>query len=251
MSRLVRVAVDGASYWAEVQGDSLVPPPVHPWMYDPPIRSAVTASSVRLLPPAQPSKVIAVLGNIGPPVVENEVTYTLKPPSTLVADGDAVRRPTGCMQLRPEAEVAVMVGKTLRNAGREESRAAIAGVTCANDLTALDFFLRDKIAWGRAKGFDTFTPLGPCLMTDIDPGDLEFSLRVNDEVRYTARTSQLNVGAVDVLAQISAISTLAPGDVVLLGSPGEGPGVTEPGDVLTAWVEGVGLLRNPVLSSID
>ena len=122
----------------------------------------------------------------------------------------------------------------------------IFGYACANDVTARDLQERDE-QWARAKGFDTFCPLGPWIETDADPGDLELVTRVNGEVRQRARTSQLRYGVSALIAYVSQVMTLLPGDVLLTGTPA-GAGPLTDGDEVSVTIEGIGTLTNRVVT---
>jgi 2-keto-4-pentenoate hydratase/2-oxohepta-3-ene-1,7-dioic acid hydratase in catechol pathway len=171
----------------------------------------------------------------------------LKPPSSLIGDGDPIVLPPASKRVEHEAEIAVVVGSRLRGAGENEARAAIRGITGANDVTARDLQRRDG-PWTRAKGFDTFCPVGPRVVP-IDPADLDdlvVRCRVNGEARQEGWTRDMEFPIPFLLAWISRVMTLEPGDLVLTGTP-EGVGPLLPGDVVEVEVEGVGVLRNPVV----
>ncbi len=142
-----------------------------------------------------------------------------------------------------------MVGRTLQRATPEEAAEAILGYTAANDVTARDLQRRDD-QWTRAKGFDTFLPLGPSIATDVDPTDLQVVCRVDGVVRQDGSTRDLVVDAPTLLASISQVMTLLPTDVVLTGTPA-GVGPIHPGNVVEVEVSGVGSLVNPVVARPD
>jgi 2-keto-4-pentenoate hydratase/2-oxohepta-3-ene-1,7-dioic acid hydratase in catechol pathway len=142
----------------------------------------------------------------------------------------------------PEAELAVVIGRHTHNVSPEEARAVVLGYTCANDVTARDLQRVDG-QWTRAKGFDTFCPLGPWIETDLDPTDLAVECWVDGEQRQAGRTSDMLFGPFDIVSFVSGIMTLLPGDVVLTGTPAGIRGLDR-GDVVEIRIEGIGALVN-------
>ncbi|MFL6296837.1 MAG: fumarylacetoacetate hydrolase family protein, partial [Actinomycetes bacterium] len=174
-----------------------------------------------------------------------EPVIFLKPSTSVVGPGDPIVRPVGVGRVDFEGELAVIVGKLVRRLAPEDAIQAVLGFTCANDVTARDLQQADG-QWTRAKGFDTFCPLGPWIETDLDSSDLAISTLVNGEVKQQARTSQLERGVAELLAFVSRVMTLLPGDVLLTGTPA-GVGPLEAGDRVEVEVEGIGVLANPVV----
>ncbi len=205
---------------------------------------------VTLLPPVEPSKIICVGRNYAAHAAEHgaEVPQTplifLKPPSALIGPGEAILLPPQSQQVEHEAELAVVIGRRGRWIRPDEAFAYIWGYTVANDVTARDLQRRDG-QWTRAKGFDTFAPLGPWVDTDFDPTDVAIMARVNGEERQLGFTREMVFPIPQLIAYISSIMTLLPGDVILTGTPA-GVGPLRPGDVVEIEVEGLGILRNPV-----
>jgi 2-keto-4-pentenoate hydratase/2-oxohepta-3-ene-1,7-dioic acid hydratase in catechol pathway len=185
----------------------------------------------------------AELGN----VVPDKPLLFLKPPSAVIGDGETIRLPEASRKVEHEAEIGVVIGARLCGADEAEARGAIAGVTCVNDVTARDLQKSDG-QWTRAKGFDTFCPMGPRLLpvdASFDLSTLEVSCRVNGVERQRGRASEMAFSIPVLLAYISRIMTLEPGDLVLTGTPaGVGPLVD--GDVVEVEIPGVGVLHNPV-----
>jgi 2-keto-4-pentenoate hydratase/2-oxohepta-3-ene-1,7-dioic acid hydratase in catechol pathway len=169
----------------------------------------------------------------------------LKPSTSVVGPGDPIVRPEGVGRVDFEGELAVVVGKLVRRLSPADAIQAVLGFTCANDVTARDLQRADG-QWTRAKGFDTFCPIGPWIETDLDSSDLSLHTLVNGEVRQQARTSQLEHGVADLLAFVSRVMTLLPGDVLLTGTPA-GVGPLEAGDRVEVEVEGIGVLANEVV----
>ena len=173
-----------------------------------------------------------------------EPVIFLKAPSSVIAPGEAVVLPPESQRVEHEGEIAVVVGRRIRRAPPEEARAAVLGVTCANDVTARDLQRKDP-CFSRAKSFDTFCPLGPAILTDADLEDLEVVTRVNGQERQRGHVRDMTWGIVDLLVYVSRMMTLEPGDVLLTGTPA-GVGPLQDGDQVEVEVSGVGVLRNPV-----
>lgn len=171
----------------------------------------------------------------------------LKPPSAVIGPDEPIVLPPESTRVEHEAEIGVVVGQRLRRADEDQARAAIGGFICANDVTARDLQRTDG-QWGRAKGFDTFCPVGPQLVSGLEWETLRVIGRVNGEVRQEGLASDMHFGIPTLLSFISGVMTLLPGDLVLTGTPA-GVGPLAPGDVVEVEIPGVGLLRNPVVSS--
>jgi 2-keto-4-pentenoate hydratase/2-oxohepta-3-ene-1,7-dioic acid hydratase in catechol pathway len=170
----------------------------------------------------------------------------LKPSTAVIAPGDPIRLPSGVGRIDHEAEMALVIGRRATRVTVARAKDHILGVTCSNDVTARDMQNRG-MQFSHVKGFDTFAPLGPCIAVGLDPTDLGVSGTVNGVRRQHSRTSQLVFSAEELVAYISGIMTLEPGDVISTGTPsGIAPLVA--GDVVTIAVEGVGELTNPVVN---
>jgi 2-keto-4-pentenoate hydratase/2-oxohepta-3-ene-1,7-dioic acid hydratase in catechol pathway len=211
-------------------------------------------ADVRLLAPVLASKVVAIGKNYAAHAREmggeppDEPVIFLKPSTSISGPVDAIVRPTRLSQrIDFEGELAVVIGRPGRDVPQERAAEFIFGYTCANDVTARDLQARDG-QWARAKGFDTFCPLGPWIETELDPADLELSTAVNGEVRQRSRTSLLLHGVAELVSYVSAVMTLLPGDVLLTGTP-EGVGPLESGDQVAVTIEGIGTLSNRVVDS--
>ena len=202
----------------------------------------------------RPGKVVCVgrnyvehareLGNEMP----KEPLLFLKPPSSIVRSGEPIVLPRASRRVEFEGEIAVVVGRTLRRAGEREARQAVRAVAAANDVTARDLQRADG-QWTRAKGFDSFLPLGePAPVADLDA--LEVTTRVNGEMRQHGRAADMAFPIPLLLSYISGIMTLEPGDVVLTGTPA-GVGPLAPGDVVEVEVAGASIVRNPVTADAD
>jgi len=183
------------------------------------------------------------LGNVVP---ERPLIF-LKPPSAVIGDGDPVVLPPESKQVEHEAEIGVVLASPLRHAREEDALAAVAGITCVNDVTARDLQKTDK-QWTRAKGFDTFCPVGPRVvpLADLPPlEELEVIGRVNGTERQRGRCADMAFGVPFLLAYISSVMTLEAGDLVATGTPA-GVGPLAAGDVVEVEIPGVGVLSNPV-----
>jgi 2-keto-4-pentenoate hydratase/2-oxohepta-3-ene-1,7-dioic acid hydratase in catechol pathway len=213
-------------------------------------------ATVRLLAPVVPTKIVCVGLNYRAHIAEShtvlpdgakepaEPLIFLKPPSAVIAAGEAIRYPPGVTRLDPEAELAVVISRRARAVTPEAAADHIAGFTCLNDVSARNYQRQDG-QWTRAKGFDTFAPLGPWVTVGLDPGDLAVECRVNGRIRQRARTSDLLFPVPILVSHISHIMTLEPGDVIATGTPA-GVGPVEAGDVIEVEVERVGVLENRV-----
>jgi 2-keto-4-pentenoate hydratase/2-oxohepta-3-ene-1,7-dioic acid hydratase in catechol pathway len=211
-------------------------------------------ADVRLLAPVLPSKVVAIGKNYAaharemggePPA---EPVIFLKPSTAVSGPVDPIVRPVRLSQrVDYEGELAVVIGRPARDVPPEQAAGIIFGYTCANDVTARDLQAKDG-QWARAKGFDTFCPLGPWIETELSPADLEISTTVNGEVRQLSRTSLLLHDVPALISFVSAVMTLLPGDVLLTGTP-DGVGPLEQGDHVSVTIEGIGTLDNRVVDS--
>ena len=209
-------------------------------------------AEVRLLAPVLPSKVVAVGKNYAEHVremgseVPAEPVLFLKPSTSVTGPGDRIAYPVKLTdRVDYEGELAVIIGRLCRDVPKERAYDVIFGYTCANDVTARDLQLRDG-QWTRAKGFDTFCPLGPWMETATDPSDLGITTTVNGEVRQHARTRELLWDVPSLIEYVSAVMTLLPGDVLLTGTP-EGVGPLTDGDEVSVTVESIGTLTNKVV----
>jgi 2-keto-4-pentenoate hydratase/2-oxohepta-3-ene-1,7-dioic acid hydratase in catechol pathway len=200
--------------------------------------------------PVRPSKIICVGRNYVAHAKElgNEVPSVpmlfFKPPSALIGPGEAIVMPETSRQVEYEAEIGVVVGTRLRGATPHEAEAGIGGFVCLNDVTCRDLQKTDG-QWGRAKGYDTFCPVGPEVRTGLDWRKLEVIGRVNGQVRQQAPAADMHFSIPFLLSFISGIMTLEPGDLIATGTPA-GVGPLRDGDVVEVEIPGVGVLSNPV-----
>jgi 2-keto-4-pentenoate hydratase/2-oxohepta-3-ene-1,7-dioic acid hydratase in catechol pathway len=206
-----------------------------------------------LLAPIVPTKIVCVGLNYpahadeSSMVLPSEPLLFFKPPSAVIGPEATILLPPQSERVDYEAELAVVIGRRCRNVGPGEAWDYVLGATCGNDVTARDLQQLDD-QWTRAKGFDTFCPLGPWMVTglrDADVADLEVACRVNGALRQTGRTSEMTFSPSELIAYASSIMALEPGDVIMTGTP-EGVGPLAAGDVVEVEVGGIGVLRNPV-----
>jgi 2-keto-4-pentenoate hydratase/2-oxohepta-3-ene-1,7-dioic acid hydratase in catechol pathway len=206
---------------------------------------------VRLLAPVLPSKVVAIgknyadhareMGGEPPP----EPVIFLKPSTAVVGPRDPIVYPAELSErVDFEGELAVVIGRLCRQVPAERASEVIFGYTCANDVTARDLQAKDG-QWARAKGFDTFCPLGPWIETDLNPADLDLTTIVNGEIRQNTRTSLLLHDVPALVSYVSDVMTLLPGDVLLTGTPA-GVGPLKEGDEVSVTIENIGTLTNGV-----
>jgi 2-keto-4-pentenoate hydratase/2-oxohepta-3-ene-1,7-dioic acid hydratase in catechol pathway len=200
----------------------------------------------------RPSKIVCVGRNylehakeLGNEVPERPLIF-LKPPSSLVADGEAIVLPAASERVEHEGEIAVVIGERARNVAAADAMRYVAGYAALNDVTARDLQRSDD-QWTRAKGFDTFCPLGRITpVAEVpDPSALEVICRVNGEVRQRGRAADMAFPIPALIEYVTAIMTLEPGDVLATGTPA-GVGPLRPGDVVEVEIPGVGSIRNPV-----
>jgi len=205
---------------------------------------------VTLLPPVEPSKIVCVGRNYAAHAAEHKAEVPdlpilfLKAPSTILAPGGTILLPPQSKQVEHEAELAVVIGTRGRWIPAEKAHDHIRGYTIANDVTARDLQRRD-LQWTRGKGFDTFCPVGPWVETDFEPVDSLITCHVNDEMRQMGSTRDMIFSVRQLIAYISSVMTLLPGDLILTGTPA-GVGPLLPGDVVKVEIEGLGVLENRV-----
>jgi 2-keto-4-pentenoate hydratase/2-oxohepta-3-ene-1,7-dioic acid hydratase in catechol pathway len=198
-----------------------------------------------------PSKVIAVGLNyidhakeIKMPLPDRPLIF-MKPSTSVIGDGEAIVYPPQTKLLHYEGELAIVVKNTAKNVGKGDAHRFIDGYACANDVTARDLQAADG-QWTRAKSFDTFCPLGPKVVSGIDPTNLSIVTRVNGVVKQESNTKNMVFDAFDLVSFISGIMTLLPGDVIITGTPA-GVGPLDVGDTVEVEIEGIGVLRNKVV----
>lgn len=218
-----------------------------------PTETVVPWEQVGLLAPVLPTKVLCVGKNyeehadeMGGEIPDEPLVF-MKPATSVVGTNANVVHPRLSSEVHHEAELAVVVSRPARNVKAEDASQYIFGYTAANDVTARDLQRRDG-QWTRAKGFDTFCPLGPAIETELDPLErLAVICRVNGEVRQAGFTSDMVFGVAEIIEYVTAFTTLLPGDVILTGTP-SGVAKVEPGDWMEVEVDGIGTLGNRVVA---
>lgn len=214
---------------------------------------SVPVAEAKLLPPTDPSKIIAIgrnyvehaaeFGNQAP----SEPMLFFKAPSSLIGQGEAIELAFPDHSIHWEAELAIVIGKTARKVGLDDAMGYIFGYTIANDVSDRDLQKGDApFGFGRAKSFDTYTPCGPVLVTDLpNPHDVQITLTCNGEVRQNDSTALLVHNIPKLISHISHIMTLVPGDLILTGTP-KGVGPMKSGDTVAITIPGIGTLTSPV-----
>ncbi len=213
-------------------------------------------AEVKLLVPCEPSKVLAVglnyKSHLGTRPAPSNPEIFYKPVTCLQNPGDPIVVPPDAIDCHFEGELVVVIGKTIRNASLEEAAAAVFGATCGNDVSDRNW-QRGANAdrqWWRAKGCDTFGPLGPWIVTGLNYGDLALETRVDGELLQEQRTSDLIFNVPETIAFLSRYITLTPGDVVYTGTPGNTRRML-PGETVSITLEGIGVLSNPVVAGVS
>lgn len=212
---------------------------------------SLSLNKVKLLPPASPSKIIAVGLNylnhaqeLKMPVPEEPIIF-LKPPSAVIGHNDEILLPPQSQQVDFEAELAIIIGRQAHAVAKEAARDYVLGYCCANDVTARDLQKKDG-QWSRAKSFDSFCPLGPWIETELEPDSLNIKLRVNGQERQNSNTKEMIFSCDELISFVSNIMSLLPGDVILTGTP-PGVGKLQSGDIVEVEIEKIGVLKNKVV----
>jgi len=247
--------VDGVGPGGEDDGSGTITPVLgHPFGALEVAGPPVPLSGVRLLAPVLPSKIVAVGKNYAAHAQEMggevplEPMIFLKPSTAVIGPGDPITLPEQSERVEHEAELAVVIGRLCSEVPIRRVPEVVLGYTCANDVTARDLQATDG-QWGRAKGFDTFCPLGPWIETELDPTAVGVRCTVNGEVRQDGTTADLVRGVAELVAWISNVMTLLPGDVILTGTPaGVGPLVD--GDSVSVSLSSIGTLTNRVVTRV-
>ena len=250
--RIARFSHDGDVAFGVVEGDDVAELVSHPFGPVAFTGNRLPLAKVRLLAPVLPSKVVAIGKNyaehaseMGGDVPERPLLF-LKPSTAVIGPSDAIAYPPSSERVDYEGELAVVIGRLCRDVPAERAAEVIFGYTCGNDVTARDQQKTDG-QWSRAKGYDTFCPLGPWIETDLDPADLRLTTTLSGEKKQDGRTSQIVHKIPDLIAYITTCMTLIPGDVILTGTPA-GVGPMQIGDEVTVEIEGIGALTNAVVA---
>jgi 2-keto-4-pentenoate hydratase/2-oxohepta-3-ene-1,7-dioic acid hydratase in catechol pathway len=249
--QIVRFRAGDFARYGVLEGQTVVEYSGVPWNAFRRGRRRHALRQIVLLAPVLPSKIVAVGLNYRARAAElalplpDEPVIALKPPSSVIGPDDPIVLPAQSMRVEHEAELAVVIRKRCRSVAVARALEYVLGYTALNDVTAQDLREREGRV-ERAKGFDTFCPLGPCIVTDLDPRAVTVEALVNGSVRQSGSTKDLIFPVEDLVARVSDVMTLMPGDVIGTGTPA-GAALLVPGDRVDVRVEGVGSLRNPVV----
>lgn len=217
-----------------------------------PQETVVPFEEARLLAPVFPTKVVCVGRNYAEHAAERHAEVPmqpilfLKPSTSVIGPGAPIVIPAEATEVHHEAELAVVIGRVARKVKAEDASAYILGYTAANDVSARNLQATDG-QWTRAKGYDSFCPIGPAIETEVDPAGLRITCAVDGDLRQDGTTDDMVFGVGELLEFISGVMTLLPGDVILTGTPA-GVGPIEPGDRVEVAIERIGVLTNPVVA---
>ena len=246
--KIGRCSVSGKAYYCVLNGTDvrlLAAPPFENIVYD---GRDVPVSEVTFLPPVSPSKVVAIGLNyrdhakeFGKPMPGEPLIF-IKPTTALIGDGDDIVYPEMSERVDYEGELAVVIGKTAKQVRVEEARDHIFGFTIMNDVTARDLQAKD-VQYTRAKGFDTFAPIGPWIETELAPENLSIKTSVNGILKQDGTTADMQFSVYQIISFVSHVMTLLPGDVISTGTP-PGIGPMNRGDSVEVEIQGIGVLHN-------
>jgi 2-keto-4-pentenoate hydratase/2-oxohepta-3-ene-1,7-dioic acid hydratase in catechol pathway len=251
---IVRVDTEKGPSWGVIEGEEVLRLPDGPFGPLDAKDSLGRLDELSLLAPATPSKIVCVGRNYAAHAAEHgadvpaEPLLFLKPPSSVIAPGAEIVLPKLSSRVEHECELALVIGRRSRAVPEENAWEQVLGITCGNDVTARDLQRADS-QWTRGKGFDTFCPLGPWIVTGLGEEqvrEIEVSCAVNGEPRQRASTEQMVFSPAFLIAYITQVMTLEPGDVVMTGTP-SGVGPLHAGDRVEVSIEGVGTLTNQVV----
>ena len=248
--KIVRFAIGGKVKCGILDGESIQTIQGKPFRTVKPADSTYKLGDVRLLAPWIPSKIVAVGLNyrshareLKLPLPDAPLLF-LKPSTAVIGNGDSIIYPPASSRVDYEGELGVVMGKKAWRISTEAALDYVLGYTCFNDVTARDLQQRDG-QWSRAKGFDTFAALGPCIETELDPDNVTVETYLNGELKQRGSTSDLIYPVAELVSFTSHVMTLLPGDIIATGTP-SGIGPMQPGDTVEVKIEGIGTLRNYV-----
>jgi 2-keto-4-pentenoate hydratase/2-oxohepta-3-ene-1,7-dioic acid hydratase in catechol pathway len=254
----VRIPVASDLRYGRVEGDKVLLLDRAPWQGGTPTGETIGTDVARRMAPVEPSKIVGIGSNyrahaieIGKPIPKEPLLF-LKPPSSVIGPDAAIVRPTGYERTDFEGELGVVMGKRARKVSAKDALTYVFGYTVVNDVTVRDLQQRD-VQFTRAKGFDTFCPVGPVVVgadardgTSIDPGKLAIFTRVNGDLKQDSSTADLIFDVPTLISFVSHVMTLEPGDLISTGTP-PGVGPIQPGDRVEIEIENIGVLANPVV----
>ena len=246
--KFARYELDGAVHYGIVSGDTVNRITGNPWEKYEVAKETESISSIKILAPTAPSKIIAIglnyKSHLGDKTAPSVPEPFIKTPSCIVGPNDCIVLPTDSNIVQEEAELAIIFGKTCRNATKQNALDYVFGYTCANDVSERDWQKND-LQWTRAKSSDTFGPIGPFIVTGLDPYNLAISARLNGQTVQSSNTSDLLFDVPSIIEWVSKFITMEPGDLILTGTPGTTATLND-GDTIEIEVEGIGVLSNCV-----
>jgi 2-keto-4-pentenoate hydratase/2-oxohepta-3-ene-1,7-dioic acid hydratase in catechol pathway len=249
VTKYIRYESQGRSAYGVLDGETVRELSAAPWASGKPTGATARLASVRLLAPAEPTKVIAAAftykSHIGQRQVANYVGLFAKQPTSIIAHEASIVYPSDATDLHFEGELVVIIGKKASKVARADALNYVFGVTCGNDVSERQW-QRDDLQWFRAKGTDTFGPLGPWIVTGLNYQDVLLETRVNGKTLQSERTKNLIFDIPYIVSYVSHYVTLMPGDLIYTGTPGS-TSAMKPGDVVEVEIEGIGVLRNKVV----
>jgi len=249
--KIVRFTIDGRVKYGILSGESIQAIEGNPFRYIKPSDRRYRLSEVKLLAPCLPSKIVALGLNYRSHAEEvradipKEPLIFLKPPTAVIGPEDNIVLPPSSTRVDYECELAVVMKKPAWQVPREKALDYVLGYTCFNDVSARDH-QRNDVQWTRAKSFDTFAPIGPCIETELDPANITLETYLNSELKQRGNTSDLIFSVPELISFISWVMTLLPGDIIATGTP-SGIGPMHPGDTVEIKIEPIGTLRNHVI----
>lgn len=250
MNRFVRFHDEVGIAYGQLDNNNITALSTAPWHGGEPTGRIVPLTSARFLAPVEPSKIVCIGLNYHAHVTASQSAdeaperplIFLKPPSAVIGPGNDINHPDVSERVDYEAELGIVIGKTASHVEPDRAEAHIFGFTCVNDVTARDLQKKDG-QWSRAKGFDTFCPVGPWIVTELNYRDVLVEGILNGEVKQSGRTSLMIFDIPYLISYISSVMTLLPGDLISTGTPA-GIAPMKPGDVIEVRIEGIGTLEN-------
>jgi 2-keto-4-pentenoate hydratase/2-oxohepta-3-ene-1,7-dioic acid hydratase in catechol pathway len=253
--KITRFSTEGKVRYGILNGQTIREIKGKPFRAIEPAANRYRLDKVRLLAPCLPSKIVAMGLNYRKHVEEVKAELPkvplifLKPPTSVIGPEDKIVLPPSSTRVDYEGELAVVIKKRAWKVPQENALEYVLGYTILNDVSARDH-QRDDVQWTRSKGFDTFAPMGPCIETELDPGNVMLETYLNGELKQHSSTSDLIFGVPEEISFISHVMTLLPGDVIATGTP-SGISRMKPGDVVEIKIEGIGTLKNYVVKDED
>ncbi len=250
--KTVRFKVDETEHYGILDGNVITKLAQEPYDRIMPLDKTYNLNEVTLLAPCTPTKIVALGLNYKShaeethnPVPESPIIF-IKPTTCIIGPEDNIVYPPSTTRVDYECELGVVIGKRMRMIAVNDALDYVFGYTCVNDVTARDH-QRDDVQWTRGKGHDTFGPIGPCIETELDPGNVVVSTYLNNELKQQQNTSDLIFSVPEMISFISGVMTLLPGDIIATGTP-SGIGPMKPGDTVEIKIDPIGVLRNYVVA---